>query len=923
VDTWLLFALIGLGTGAVYVALGTGLVITYRGTGVINFATGAMAMWGAYVYVELRQTGDLVLPVVGVPDRVSFGSGVAFVPALAAGIVASAVLGLAVHWLVFRPLTRAPVLAKVVASVGLMIVLQALATLKFGSEPRAPAPILPDDPVRLGDISVPRDRLILAAIGVLIGLGVAAWFRRSRTGLAILAAAEDERAATLAGYEPRRLAGVTWVLSAVVTGTMVLLTAPITNLNPVRHSLYVVPALAAALVGRLRSLPATLVAGLALGMLQSELTFARTRTWYPEWAQQGLTDAVPFVVVIVALYVLGRALPQRGAAENDPLPKVRIPQLRPRSVALLTGAGAAAILLTSGSYRFGVITSLIATVIALSIVLLTGLVGQISLAQAAFAGSAGFALSKIGTAIPFPLSTLLAATVAAALGAVVGIPALRIRGAQLAVVTLAAALAIEQFVFRNPQLVSNRGSLVPAPELLGVDLGVREGTNIARAQFGLLVLAITVLAAVALSNLMRSATGRRFLAVRTNERAGASLGVDIKKVKLTAFVLSSFLAGLGGALIGYSRGQLSADSFGVFAGLSFLAFAYLGGITSISGAVLAGTFAPLGITYVVMKRWVGDSLDDHYFLLGGLGLITTAITYPVGIAGAVSERWARWRQREGRLPVAHVAPRSAALRREPPARPPARTLRVTGLGVRYGGVTAVDGVDLAVEPGRIVGLIGPNGAGKTSLIDAVTGFTPATGTVVLDDHRLDGLAPHERARAGIVRTWQSLELFGDLTVHQNLLVATERMGIRSVAVDLVRPIRGSSAPHIDWALDLLGLDDVVDRVPTDLSLGRQKLVGVARALAMAPSVILLDEPAAGLDTAESAAFGARLREVAASGIGVLLVDHDMGLVLDVCDDVYVMEFGRVIAHGVAGDVRTDPAVVAAYLGTASREVVAL
>jgi branched-chain amino acid transport system permease protein len=310
---------------------------------------------------------------------------------------------------------------------------------------------------------------------------------------------------------------------------------------------------------------------------------------------------------------------------------VVVPRVRPVVVLVGTGVGAAAVLLTSGSYRFGVITSMIVAVIALSLVLLTGLVGQISLAQAAIAGSAGFALSKIGTDIPFPLSTLLAALVATGFGLVVGVPALRIRGAQLAVVTLAAGVAIEQFVFRNPTLTPTTGNLIPDPDVAGVDLAVRRGEDLARWPFGLLVLAVLVLAALAVANLARSGTGRALLAVRSNERAAASVGIDVARAKLVAFGLSSFLAGLGGALIGYSRGQLSADSFGVSVSLMLLAFAYLGGITSIGGALVAGLLAPLGIGYVLLDRNL--ELGEWYALVTGVLLVATAVLNPSGIAG--------------------------------------------------------------------------------------------------------------------------------------------------------------------------------------------------------------------------------------------------------------------------------------------------
>lgn len=242
-------------------------------------------------------------------------------------------------------------------------------------------------------------------------------------------------------------------------------------------------------------------------------------------------------------------------------------------------------------------------------------------------------------------------------------------------------------------------------------------------------------------------------------------------------------------------------------------------------------------------------------------------------------------------------------------------LETRGLTVRYGGILANAEVDISVAPGEVVGLIGPNGAGKTTFVDAVTGFTPAQGSVRLGGIDLTSAPSHRRRRLGLSRTWQSGELFPNLTVRENVLVALHPGGIRTLWRDLFARRSSSDDEVIDELLRSVGLDDVASTPARDLALGQQKLVGVARALAGRTRVVLLDEPAAGLDSRESAEFAAHIRAVAESGPGVLLIDHDMSLVFGVCDRVYVMEFGKVIFAGTPDLARVDPAVVAAYLGT--------
>jgi branched-chain amino acid transport system ATP-binding protein len=246
-------------------------------------------------------------------------------------------------------------------------------------------------------------------------------------------------------------------------------------------------------------------------------------------------------------------------------------------------------------------------------------------------------------------------------------------------------------------------------------------------------------------------------------------------------------------------------------------------------------------------------------------------------------------------------------------------LTTTDMSVTFGGLRAVNEVNLVVEEGSLVGLIGPNGAGKTTFIDGITGFVPASGRIDLDGREISALSANRRAGLGLGRTWQSLELFDDLTVAENLQVAAERQSPRSFLADLVHPRRHRDQGGVDYALDVLDLADLATRMPNELSQGQRKLVSAARALAARPKLVCMDEPAAGLDTAESQALGARLRRIIDAGITILLVDHDMGLVLTVCDYLYVIEFGVVIAQGPPSQIRNDARVIEAYLGQSAHD----
>ena len=589
--------------------------------------------------------------------------------------------------------------------------------------------------------------------------------------------------------------------------------------------------------------------------------------------------------------------------------------------------GVVALVVTTGTWRAAIIGTFIAAVIGLSLVVVTGYAGQVSLAQLALAGTAAYTLSALteGWGVPFPIAPILAALASTAIGVVVGLPALRTRGLTLGVVTLALAYAIEAVWFRNSDIVPSSGARVTPPSMFGMDLGIGAGRQFPRIEFGLVCLVTLVLVALGVAVLRRSTLGSAMLAVRANERSAAAAGVNVVRVKVLSFALASFIAGLGGSLLAYRRGVVTFDSFTAIGGLALLSTAYLAGVTSVWGGINAGILASTGITFIALDRWV--DLGEWFHVISGVLLIVTLITNPEGVAAAgheLADRVDRWRNRGRREQAAVEAPAVAdgdraaiapasvadAAADVEPVEPVhagstdgAAALRVDHLTVRYGGVVAVNDVTLQVPPGAIVGLIGPNGAGKTSVIDALTGFAPARGSVDLGGRRVERLAPHARVRAGLARTFQSLELYDDLSVEENVSVAASgrRHAHRREAVTR--------------ALGNVGIARLRDRPAGELSQGERQLVSIARACVAGPSVLLLDEPAAGLDSEESAWLGERIQAIRDAGTAILLVDHDVNLVLSVCDQVYVLDFGAVIAEGPPDAIRADRAVAAAYLGT--------
>lgn len=664
--------LLSSGAGAIFAALAIGLVLTYRSSGLINFAHGAIATYVAYTYTSLQNSGDLPVPplpnplapiegvfgveIIDFPDFVHLGDGWNKWAALAGALAVAALLGLAFHFLVFRALRYQPPLTKVVASIGLMLALQSAVVIRFGgSRPPPIEPLLPDSvrsaTVHVFGTIVPWDRFVLLAVTLALTAGLWALFRWTRFGLHTRAAAENERYATLMGISADRQAALSWMLAAVLAGFVGVLVAPTTSLTPFNFTLFIVPALGAALLARFTSFWVAALGAVGLAMAQNALLYAEIDLeWFPDL---NLDAVLPFAVIVVAMMARGQVLPSRGAVETGKLPRALPSPWRPALALTWVALAAAVVIWGPFDYRTGMTNSMIGAILALSLVVVTGYVGQISLAQLAFTGVAAAGLASFGTeaGIPFPLAPLLAALAATAFGLVLALPALRVRGASLAIATLASALAIDELLFRGDgwfRIEGNPNRSFDDPSLFGVEFGPTSGfpingDEIPTPAFGLFVLVVLVLACAAVIRLRQSRLGEQMLAVRANERAAAAAGVNVAGVKLAAFGIAAFLAGIAGALNGYKLGAIKIGSFSVLANLSILAFAYLGGISTVTGALYAGTLFASGIGVVLGEELI--ELGRYETYVAGVALAVTAVVNPQGIDGfdrQQRERVKRW-----------------------------------------------------------------------------------------------------------------------------------------------------------------------------------------------------------------------------------------------------------------------------------------
>ncbi len=888
------FALLGLGVGALYAFASQGLIAIYRGTGVLNFSLGATAIAGVFLQWELQ-----------------YQHGMPFLLAAFFGVSLSALLGVLTHWVIMRPLHRASSLVRVIATLGVLVTIQAGVVIRYGSNARQVASWLPTNRVTLwGNVGTTVDRFILLGIAVVSAFGLWLLYRSSQFGLATEAVSESERQASAIGVSPNRIAILNWALGSAIAAIAGILVVPIITLQVTAMTELVLAALAAALVADFRSFPIATATGVALGVGQTIVgRFAH---------QQGLGPSLPFLVIIVFLVFRGRSLPLRDyfLREMPTLGKGRISW----DWMLFGFGGVIFLIVTKPSKWIDAITvSLGVGIVLLSIVVLTGYAGQLSLGQYAMAGFGAYVAGRLASVfhIPFLLALLAGVVAAIPLGVLFGLPAVRTRGINLAIVTLGLGTTMELMLFRNRNYTGGvKGTLVESPTLFGYDISSIDHPQ----RYGIFVVFMAMLAVWVVANVRRGRSGRRMIAVRTNERAAAALGIDVVVTKLFAFALASAIAALGGILLAFRLTSISYQSFTNFTSVTFVGLALVGGVGQLLGAFVGGTMATAGVNQELLQATWGN-VGRWIQLISGVAILLTVLNYQDGVAAEWAKifRFLKRTKKWGRSYVIELAD-VADLTTDYHSRVEPRTLAMDGLTVRYGAVVAVDNVSYELKPGRITGLIGPNGAGKTSLIDALSGFTSAEGRVLLDDVDLSKQSPVRRARAGVARSFQSLELFEDSTVFENLSVAADPQDFGSYLRDLVWPVNPPFPPEVVRAIIEFQLDQDLHRDVKDLSYGKRRLLAIARAVAMHPSVLLLDEPAAGLSSAESTELAQVVRRLADDwGMAVLVVEHDMNFVMETCDEVMVLDFGRLIASGTPDEVRANPEVVAAYLGTETED----
>ncbi len=882
--------------------LALGLALVWRANRVINFAAGDLGAMPATLAVLFT------VSTVGV----SWWAG------LAIGLFAAIGLGIVVEVVIVRRFTRSPRLVLSVATIGLAQVLAAGALLLprwftlTQSAPPTPFDLdITISPITFGGADV----VAVVAIPIVL-VGLALFLTRSSLGIAVRAGAERaDRAATL-GIPIRRLNTVVWVLATVLAFLAVYLRAGVVGLplGEVLGPTILLRALAAAVIGRMERLPLITLAAVLLGVVEQSVI------WH--WHEPDYVDPVLFVVVVVALLLTrvregrsGEVSTWQAAREVRPIPHelARLPEVRAMrwgTAVLVVGVLVAAPLVLSPSRTNLASAIVIFAIIGMSLVVLTGWAGQVSLGQMAFAGIGAAVAGTVTARLHWDLSIalLLGALGGAGVALLSGLPALRRRGLTLAVTSLAFALMTSAFLL-NRGFFGNGATFdwLPPDRIDRTPLFGEIGLHGETRFYYLCVIGLALAYAV-VRGLRRTRTGRVLVAVRDNEHAAEALGVHAHRSTLFAFACSGFLAAFAGALFVHQQSGLTAGPFRPEQSLEVFTMAVIGGLGSAPGALLGAAYVR-GADYYLVAEW--------QILATGAGLLLVLMVFPGGLGGALADLRDRFlrgvarrrgvhatsldRARDTPEPVAPVPVAPATATPQPAVSAP--MLRITDLRVGYDGVPVLHGVDLEVGAGEIVALLGTNGAGKSTVLRAVAGLAPiSAGTIAINGHEVTHLRADLRAALGVASAPGGVGIFPSLTVAEHLRLAgwtkRDEPGAIRVATDAAR----ARFPELDERLESRA---------GDLSGGQQQMLNLAMALVVQPRLLLLDELSLGLAPTVVARLLRVVRDLAASGTTVLLVEQSVSLALEVAARAYFLEKGAVRFVGPTRDLLDRPDLVRA------------
>jgi ABC-type branched-subunit amino acid transport system ATPase component/ABC-type branched-subunit amino acid transport system permease subunit len=762
--------------------------------------------------------------------------------------------------------------------------------------------------------------MILLLVPLLVG-AVTLFLRSTTLGKTIRAAASNADAARLCGISVDRVNAVTWGIAGGLSAVTAILLAPgqsVFNAEALGPSL-LLRALGAAAMGGFVSIPGAMVGGLALGLVE-HFTLAVTH-------RGSSAEVAVFLAVLLVLFVRGRQISAAADASEDLVEertRIRIPAaVADRFVvrhhrALLGCFGLAFALVipnvpyfNRNEHQFLLVVVVVLATVGIGLTMLLGWAGQVSLGHFALVGIGAFIAARFGDTVSLPALLVLAGLVGALTMAVVGIPALRLRGLTLAVTTLGLAVVAPAWLFVQSWLTGGGQNVVSIPPLGVAGVG-RSGSELGVYYMGVLVLA---LAAITAGALRRSIPGRMIVAARDNERALATFGVTPATVKLATLAVSGFFAAAAGVIWGAAWRSVSYQLVAPAQSLALLAIPVVGGLGSIAGAVV-GAVLVYGMAYFVgpeLRGLLGDFGTNLGFqlALSGVALVAVPLLYPGGVAGAAQGAWGRFLAHLGRG-VDRWAPTEAP-----------KPLEVRDVTISFGGIRALDEVSIQVGAGEIVGLIGSNGAGKSTLLNVISGQLRSDGgSVLVCGHDVTDLAPEIRQGYGLGRSYQDARLFPGLTVAESVQLAQGQRGgsVGFVSAMMRAPwatrAEVETREQAEVVLASLGLGEWSEALTSELSTGLRRITDLAMQVAGRPQVLLLDEPTAGVAQREAEAFGPMLRRIRDElDCSILIVEHDMPLLMGLCDRIYALERGGVIAEGSPEEIRNDPMVIASYLGT--------